>query len=60
MIAKEIFYGGNTISQLVSIGICTFNNIFYENINQEHKLRSVERIYVVKILCQASLPLFLT
>ena len=41
-------------------GICTFNNIFYENINQEHKLRSVERIYVVKILCQASLPLFLT
>ena len=38
MIAKEIFLWENTISQLVSIAICTFINIFYKNISQEQKL----------------------
>ena len=44
----------------MSTGVFHFHQLFYENINQEHNLLPVNGMYVVKIVCQSSLPPFLT
>ena len=61
MIAKEILYGKiQSASLYVLVFVLSLTFFMKILINQEYTLLSVDRMYVVKIVCQASLPLFLT